>query len=75
MLSPRVQKALWLIGSASVQERGDGRYEVISWNSPPTRYQVRENYCNCPDFAYRGAEPCAHLLAVRMISGIRSITW
>jgi predicted nucleic acid-binding Zn finger protein len=75
MLDPRVRKALALVGSESVKDYGNGRYGVISWETPSNVYQVRANYCNCPDYAYRGTEPCAHLLAVGMFSGIKSITW
>jgi predicted nucleic acid-binding Zn finger protein len=75
MLDPRVRKALALVGSESVKDHGNGRYSVISWAHPPLEYQVRENYCNCPDYAYRGTEPCVHLLAVGMFSGIKSVTW
>lgn len=75
MLSRRMQKAIDLVGSDSVRDRGNGRYEVFSWDHLPTKYQVRANYCNCPDYAYRGTEPCAHLIAVGMVRGITSITW
>lgn len=72
-LTARMQKALALLGSDSVAERGNGRFMVTSWATPTVRYEVRAGYCNCPDFAYRGIEPCAHLLAVGMYQGISSV--
>lgn len=74
MISSRMEKALALVGSESVKNRGNGRYEVYSWDNLPAKYQVRSNYCNCPDYAYRGTEPCAHLLAVSMVKGVMYIS-
>lgn len=74
MLSKRASKAIALVGSDSVKHRGNDRYSVLSWDTPSRSYEVRPGYCNCPDFAYRGYEPCAHLLAVGMYQGITAVT-
>ncbi len=60
----RAERAAALVRAGAVEALGRGRYRVRSagggW------YAVRAGYCNCPDFAWRGAVPCKHLIAVEL---------
>jgi len=61
----RAERATALVRAGAVEALGDGRYRVRG-----TRggwWAVREAYCNCPDFAWRGHVPCKHLLAVALV--------
>jgi predicted nucleic acid-binding Zn finger protein len=60
----RAERALALVREGAVEAMPDGRYRVRSGGGG--WYAVREGYCNCPDFAWRGFVPCKHILAVQL---------
>src|SRR3954468_24196997 len=60
----RMERARGLVAAGAVEALGNGRYKgrtgAGGW------WAVRPGYCNCPDFAWRGAVPCKHILAVEL---------
>jgi predicted nucleic acid-binding Zn finger protein len=61
----RAGRAAEIVRRGGVETFDGGRYRVRS--TPESGgFAVREGYCNCPDFAWRGAVPCKHLIAVAM---------
>jgi hypothetical protein len=60
----RMERARGLVDAGAVEALGNGRYKVRAgaggW------WAVRPGYCNCPDFAWRGAVPCKHIIAVEL---------
>jgi uncharacterized Zn finger protein len=63
--SARVERAAELVRRGAVEQVEPGRYRVQSAGGGG-HFAVREGYCNCPDFAWRGVVPCKHLIAVEM---------
>jgi predicted nucleic acid-binding Zn finger protein len=61
----RVVRALELLRADAVESLGNGRYRVRSGGGRGW-WAVREGYCNCPDFAWRGVVPCKHIIAVQL---------
>jgi len=61
----RAERAAALVRAGAVESLGNGRYRVRSagggW------WAVRDGYCNCPDFAWRGYVPCKHLIAAELV--------
>ena len=62
--STRAERAVALFRMGAVEPLGNGRYKVRAGNGG--YWAVRDGYCNCPDFAWRGAVPCKHLIAVEL---------
>ena len=60
----RMERARGLVDAGAVQALGNGRYKVRSGGGG--WWAVRPGYCNCPDFAWRGAVPCKHIIAVEL---------
>ena len=60
----RVGRAAALVRAGAVEALGNGRFRVRSAGG--SWWAVRDGYCNCPDFAWRGAVPCKHLIAVEL---------
>ncbi len=61
----RAERAADIVRRGGVEALDHGRYRVRS-ASAVGYFSVREGYCNCPDFAWRGVVPCKHLIAVEM---------
>jgi predicted nucleic acid-binding Zn finger protein len=61
----RVERALELLRAGAVESLGNGRFRVRSGGGRGW-WAVREGYCNCPDFAWRGVVPCKHIIAVQL---------
>jgi predicted nucleic acid-binding Zn finger protein len=61
----RAERAADIVRRGAVEALDHGRYRVRS-ASAVGYFSVREGYCNCPDFAWRGVVPCKHLIAVEM---------
>ena len=59
----RAERAAELVRRGAVEAVEQGRYRVLSAGGA-AYFSVREGYCNCPDFAWRGVVPCKHLIAV-----------
>src|SRR3712207_8796590 len=65
-LAARAERAANILREGNVEPLGHGRFKVR--RLPGARwYAVRDGYCNCPDFAWRGAVPCKHLIAVELV--------
>jgi SWIM zinc finger len=62
--SARMERARALVEAGAVEALGNGRYKVRSGGGG--WWAVRPGYCNCPDFAWRGAVPCKHIIAVEL---------
>jgi hypothetical protein len=60
----RMERARGLVDAGAVEALGNGRYKVRSGGGG--WWAVRPGYCNCPDFAWRGAVPCKHIIAVEL---------
>lgn len=61
----RAERAAGLVRAGAVEAMGSGRYRVRSGGGG--WWAVRADYCNCPDFAWRGYVPCKHLIAVELV--------
>src|SRR5947208_15278260 len=61
----RAERAADLVRRRAVEAVEQGRYRVLSAGGA-AYFSVREGYCNCPDFAWRGVVPCKHLIAVEL---------
>ena len=61
----RAERAADLVRRGAVEAVEHGRYRVLSAGGT-AHFSVREGYCNCPDFAWRGVVPCKHLIAVEL---------
>ncbi|SRR5579885_2812485 len=61
----RAERAADIVRRGAVEALDHGRYRVQSAGATGY-FSVREGYCNCPDFAWRGVVPCKHLIAVEM---------
>src|SRR5262245_60079126 len=61
----RAERAADLVRRGAVETVDQGRYRVLSAGGT-AYFSVREGYCNCPDFAWRGVVPCKHLIAVEL---------
>jgi predicted nucleic acid-binding Zn finger protein len=61
----RAERAAELVRRGAVEAVEQGRYRVLSAGGT-AYFSVREGYCNCPDFAWRGVVPCKHLIAVEL---------
>jgi predicted nucleic acid-binding Zn finger protein len=61
----RTERAADLVRRSAVEMVEHGRYRVLSAGGTGY-FSVREGYCNCPDFAWRGVVPCKHLIAVEL---------
>ena len=61
----RAERAADLVRRGAVEAVEHGRYRVLSAGGT-AYFSVREGYCNCPDFAWRGVVPCKHLIAVEL---------
>ena len=64
-LAARAERAAGLLRAGAVESLGEGRFKVRSAGGG--YYAVREGYCNCPDFAWRGVVPCKHIIAVDLV--------
>ena|SRR5215208_2197678 len=61
----RAERAADLVRRGAIEAAENGRYRVLSAGGT-AYFSVREGYCNCPDFAWRGVVPCKHLIAVEL---------
>ena len=61
----RAERAAGIVQRGGVEALEHGRYKVRS-GAGSGYFAVRDGYCNCPDFAWRGVVPCKHLIAVEM---------
>jgi hypothetical protein len=62
----RIEKAVRLVRSASVELHADGSATVLSETDGLTGYLVQHGRCTCPDFQFQPAEVqgwCCHRLA------------
>ena len=64
----RLEKALRLVRSASVELHPDGSATVISESDGLTGYRVADGQCTCPDFQFQAPEGwCAHRIAKALV--------
>ena len=63
-VAARAERAAALLRAGAVESLGNGRFRVRSGGGG--WWAVREGYCNCPDFAWRGLVPCKHIIAVEL---------
>jgi hypothetical protein len=70
--NPRSLKALQLTAGASdwLALPGGG-YGIPSQCHVGAFYAADCSSCSCPDFSYRGSEPCKHILACRLHEVLR----
>jgi hypothetical protein len=65
--NPRSLKALQLTAGAEAWlALPGGGFGIPSQRHDGAFYAADTTTCTCPDFQYRGTEPCKHVLAVRL---------
>lgn len=73
--NPRSLKALQLTaGAADWLALPGGGYGIPSQRHDGAFYAADCTSCSCPDAKYRGAEPCKHVLAVRLRQVLEAAT-